>query len=140
MNPLLDKFQPVRLTVKEFTHWLITVRTKQVTLGCVVIILKRSEVSLGGLQADEVAELPEVIRWFEKAASKHFDAEKFNYIAAMMKDPLVHFHALPRYSGERSFEGTQWVDKYYPKVATLEDVTTPDEILNALVEAYRDQD
>lgn len=132
-----DKFQPERLTIKEFDHWLITVRTKQVTLGAVVFLLKRLEPSLGGLNSAEAEELPSVARWFEESAARLFGAEKFNYIAAMMKDPLVHFHALPRYSQERMFGGRSWADKFWPKVATLEDVATTDAELLALVEVYR---
>ena len=139
MHPGFDKFQPERLTVKEFDHWFVTVRTKQVTLGAVVILLKRTEPSLAGLESAEALELPLVVKWFEDAASSIFGAEKFNYIAAMMKDPFVHFHALPRYSQEKTFAGRQWVDKYWPKVATLEDVATTDEELEALVETYRDE-
>ena len=139
MQPEYDKFQPERLTIKEFDHWLITVRTKQVTLGAAVFLLKRLEPSLAGLEAPEAQELPLVARWFEDSASRLFSAEKFNYIAAMMKDPLVHFHALPRYSQERMFVGKSWADKFWPKVATLEDVATTDAELEALVEAYRDE-
>jgi diadenosine tetraphosphate (Ap4A) HIT family hydrolase len=137
MDQLIDKFQPERLGIKEFDHWLLTVRSKQVTLGCVVLILKRTEPSLAGLLPDELLELPKAFHWFEDSAKRLFQAEKFNYIAAMMKDPLVHFHGLPRYSSERQFAGSQWLDKFYPKVATLEDVATTDSDLDALVHAYR---
>ncbi len=139
MDPSFDKFQPERLTVKEFDHWLVTVRTKQVTLGAVVLLLKRIEPSLSGLSPSEASELPQVAKWFEDSASRLFGAEKFNYIAAMMKDPVVHFHALPRYSQEKTFGGKSWTDKFWPKVATLEDVATTDEELDALVDAYREE-
>jgi diadenosine tetraphosphate (Ap4A) HIT family hydrolase len=139
MDPSFDKFQPDRLTVKEFEHWLVTVRTKQVTLGAVVILLKRTEPSLSGLSSSEASELPQVAKWFEESATRLFSAEKFNYIAAMMKDPIVHFHALPRYSRERVFGGKSWTDRFWPKVATLEDIATPDEELDALAAAYREE-
>lgn len=138
MDPLFDKFQPDRLAIKEFDHWLITLRTKQVTLGAVVLLLKRVEPSLAGLKPAEAQELPLVVKWFEDRASHIFGAEKFNYIAAMMKDPVVHFHGLPRYSQQKMFGGKPWLDKFWPKVATLEDVATTDEELKALAEAYRD--
>ena len=137
MDSSFDKFQPNRLGIKEFTHWLVTVRTKQVTLGAVVFLLKRPEPSLKGLTPDEAAELPQVATWFENSASSLFAAEKFNYIAAMMKDPIVHFHALPRYSQDRAFGGKNWTDRFWPKVATLEDVETTDEQLDLLVATYR---
>ena len=137
MTPDFSKFQPERLEVNSFQHWLVTVRTKQVTLGSVVFLLKRAEPSLAGLTLPEAAELPEVAKWFEASASRIFGAEKFNYIAAMMKDPFVHFHALPRYSSERSFVGRSWSDKFWPRVATLEDVVTTDSELDTIVKAYR---
>jgi diadenosine tetraphosphate (Ap4A) HIT family hydrolase len=137
MDPIFDKFQPIILSVKEFDNWLVTVRTKQITLGAVVFLLKRPEPSLAGLNASEASEFPHVARWFEESAASLFNAQKFNYIAAMMKDPVVHFHALPRYSEERTFGGKQWIDKFWPKVATLEDVATTEDELKSLVTAYR---
>ncbi len=93
MHPLIEKFNPDRLTIKEFDNWLITVRTKQVTLGCTVIILKRVVGSLADLLPSEAEEFIEAARWFERSASDLFSAEKFNYIAArlhfMMPSPTT---------------------------------------------------
>lgn len=137
MQENLAKFQPDRLTINEFDHWLVTVRVKQVTLGDAVLLLKRDEPSLAGLRDKEAKELPRVVKWYENAAAELFKAERFNYIAAMMKDLFVHFHALPRYSGERTFAGRAWKDTAWPKAATLDDVTTADAELDALVKAFR---
>lgn len=137
MQENLAKFQPDRLTIKEFDHWLVTVRLKQVTLGAAVFLLKRNEPTLAGLRDKEAKELPRVVGWYETAAERLFKAERFNYIAAMMKDPFVHVHALARYSGERTFAGRSWVDGAWPKAATLDDVATADAELDALVKAFR---
>lgn len=129
----LVKFRPNDLLVKEFENWVVCVRAKQVTLGSCVILLKREEPSLGRLTASEAYGLVEAAKWFESITRATFSAEKFNYIAAMMKDPFVHFHAFPRYAGAREAVGEVWQDEYWPKAVTLADVQTSEAVLSALV-------
>ena len=123
-HPLLGNFELARLELKRFDHWILALREEQVTLGSCVSLLRRPAPSLGELHREEAAELPAVAAAFESAARQLFDAERFNYIAAMMRDRFVHFHALPRYSGPRAFSGEEWLDEEWPKAATLRPVTT----------------
>jgi diadenosine tetraphosphate (Ap4A) HIT family hydrolase len=39
---------------------------------------------------------------------------KVNY-AALMADPNVHFHVIPRYGSARVFHGTEFIDAGWPK-------------------------
>ena len=126
------KFRPSDLTVREFEHWLVVVRAKQVTLGSTVFLLKRPVEALGGLEATEAAELPSVAGWFEERVRNLYTAERFNYVAAMMKDPYVHFHAFPRYGSQRERYGMGWSDDAWPKVIEFRDVDTPDNVLFAI--------
>jgi diadenosine tetraphosphate (Ap4A) HIT family hydrolase len=64
-------------------------------------------------------------------------AEKVNVIAAMMKDPFVHFHFIPRYSQPKSAFGRDWVDEDWPRAATLRDVETPPEALGSIRDLIR---
>ncbi|MFD4636576.1 HIT family protein [Lentzea sp. NPDC058436] len=123
------KFRPAELTVREFDHWLVVVRGKQVTLGSVVFLPKRAIPALGEMSHDESAEMPTVARWFERVTKELYGAERFNYVAAMMKDPFVHFHAFPRYSSARSAHDIEWRDEAWPRVIEFKDVDTSDEVL-----------
>src|SRR6266545_2990335 len=116
------KFKPDERLVADFDHWLIVIRPKQVTLGSCVFLLKRPATGLGDLSPSEASELPSVAAWFEERLKRVFEAEKFNYVAAMMKDPYVHFHAFPRYSAAREFAGRKWEDHAWPAVVRFEDV------------------
>jgi diadenosine tetraphosphate (Ap4A) HIT family hydrolase len=132
-----EKFRPSDLGCREFRNWLVVVRQKQVTLGDCVFLVKRPVSSLAEMKADELSELADVAAWFETATKKLFAAERFNYIAAMMKDPYVHFHAFPRYSTPIVRYGIEWRDGAWPKVVEFLDVSTPDRVLSAIKIDFR---
>lgn len=132
-----ERFKVEQHLVKEFTHWLVVVRPSQVTLGDCLILIKRPVESIGDLRADEAQELPRVVAWYEKRAREAFHAERFNYIAAMMKDPYVHFHAFPRYSAEQTKYGITWKDEVWPNVIEFKKVDTPEETLLAIRDTLR---
>ena len=129
-----DKFKPERYTIKEFKNWIVVLRMKQKTLGSAVIILKRQVGSIGDATGDELSEFPTVVRWYEEKCKKLFGAEKFNYLAAMMKDNFVHFHAFPRYSKELNFADVCWKDEDWPRpvnpAGAETDLTVLEKILN----------
>src|ERR1019366_2743161 len=77
-----SKFRPQDLLVKEFVHWLLVVRIKQVTLGSAVMLLKRPVESMAEVSSDEFSELPRVCAFFEDRARSLWGAERFNYVAA----------------------------------------------------------
>ena len=107
----MKKFRPNELCVKEFKYWIVCVRAKQVTLGDVVILLKRETENVSGMLPEEGAEFPEVIKWYENICRERLGAVKFNYIIMMMKDPFVHYHAFPRYDKNIIMFGKEWEDK-----------------------------
>ncbi len=131
-----DKFKPDEYTIKDFNHWVIVLRPKQITLGDAVIIMKRQIPSIADVSPEEMSEFPKVIAWYEKKCSSLFGAEKYNYIAAMMKDNFVHFHAIPRYSVTQSFAGQDWADEFWPKPVSLVNVTTEPEVLHAILDSF----
>ena len=104
----MKKFRPNELCVKEFKYWIVCVRSKQVTLGDVVILLKRKTENVSGMLPEEGAEFPEVIKWYEELCREKFDAIKFNYMIMMMKDPFVHYHAFPRYDKNINLFDIDW--------------------------------
>lgn len=131
------KFKPDERLLREFDHWIVVARPKQITFGASVFLLKRPAPTLGSLNVDELAELAKVAQWFETTLTEKLGAEKFNYIAAMMKDPYFHFHAIPRYSQPVSVAGIEWPDEDWPAVATFRDVDTSDAVLAEVIKLLR---
>ena len=129
----MKKFKPDELCLKEFNHWIIVLRQKQLTLGDAVILLKREVPSIADTNPEEFAEFPMVVAWYEKICKELFSPDKYNYVAAMMKDNFVHFHAFPRYSTERDFAGKKWIDEQWAKPIALLDCPVENNILEALL-------
>lgn len=112
----MSVFNPDRTLVKDFNYWVILVRENQITLGDCYIVLKREISNFGEMKSDESAELATVMKWYERRCKDLFGAEKFNYVAAMMRDNFVHFHAFPRYSKPVYYFGREWIDESWPRV------------------------
>ena len=111
---------------------MLALRGKQVTLGSCVLLLKRPVESLAALEPAEAVDLVVVAGEFERRVSDAFGAERFNYVAAMMKDPFVHFHAFPRYSEPSDFGGVSWTDVDWPKAINIRNVETSAELLDSI--------
>lgn len=125
----MKKFKPEVNTIKEFDHWVVMLREKQVTLGSAIIALKRQVSTMPELRAEEAAELPVVFAWYEDKCKALYGAKKTNYVAAMMKDSFVHFHAFPRYDIPFSKYDTIWEDTLWPKVIEFLDVRYDESVL-----------
>ena len=119
MNPTLQRFGYPGSVIKEYVHWMVMIRPGQVTLGCTVIAAKSTCVSLGDLTPSEAAELPQVVRDFERTVRRVAPASKFNYLALMMVDPNPHFHAIPRYAAEVHVDGSVFLDTSFPNPPDL---------------------
>lgn len=131
-HELMAKFRVDALGLREYEHWIVAVREKQVTLGASVILLKRPEPSVGALTKEEAGEFPEAASWFEERVGQLWKPDRYNYIAAMMNDPFVHFHAIPRYETPREFNGQTYRDHSWPGLIEFVDVDTPPRHLSAI--------
>lgn len=121
--------------IKEYTHWVVLFRDKQVTLGSVIIMSKHTqETSLGTLSAEAWAEFGSVCKEVERALTNTFGAEKFNYLALMMYDPEVHFHVIPRYSKPVQFAGTSFIDPDWPHATKRIGLQLDQTVLDAIKE------
>ena len=50
----------------------------------------------------------EVCRLLESTLRAQLGMDKINYLALMMVDPAVHFHAIPRYASPVAIGGRSW--------------------------------
>jgi diadenosine tetraphosphate (Ap4A) HIT family hydrolase len=129
------KFQPENLTLAVSPHWRVLLRVKQITLGSLVLLPLEPIEDFGSADAEEPADLFGTISKCQAALGSVFAPDRYNLIAAMMKDPFVHFHLIPRYQSERSFAGQKWTDSEWPQLISFRDVQTDEATLGAVFAA-----
>jgi diadenosine tetraphosphate (Ap4A) HIT family hydrolase len=127
VNKTLQAFGYPENLIKEFEHWVVLIRPKQVTVGSLVLAAKSEALHLGEINSEEWGEFEEVSRYAEEITKKAFGAEKFNYLALMMKDPNVHFHFIPRYSKPVKLGDISYIDVDWPYKTELAEVKMPPE-------------
>ena len=116
VNATMQKFGYPETLVKEYEHWVVLLKPQQTTIGTLVLVEKSDAEHLGELSKDSWVEFKTVSHDAEQWTRQAFGAEKFNYLALMMKDPNVHFHFVPRYSqpvvvGSESYIDADWPSK-----------------------------
>ena len=132
----LDKFNPTVLMVAEHRYWIVTTRSKQVTPGDLVVLPRSAYEHFGAVEAEAAVELLAILGQLEKVALGELGANRINVVAAMMKDPFVHFHFFPRFEGAVDRFGTTWIDEDWPRAIRIRDVETPGEVLAGVTRFY----
>jgi len=114
VNDTMRKFGYPDSTVKEFQNWIILLRPQQLTLGSMVLVCKEPATTFSAVSTEAFTELQQVTKEVERGLQGAFTYDKINYLMLMMVDPHVHFHVVPRYSQERTFEGQKFYDYAWP--------------------------
>ena len=125
-NPTALNFGYPRTLVAQTDHWLVLVRPKQPTLGSLVLVCKDKADALSGLTPAAFTDMGVAVRAIEAMLKAVVGYAKINYLALMMVDPDVHFHVIPRYEGERIYEGRAFPDAGWPGQPALNDCVTLD--------------
>lgn len=128
------RFNKPELLLKEFNHWVVILREGVVTLGSCIIILKSGKSFLKDVSNEEMSEFPEICKWFEEKTKELYGAVKWNYLALMMKDEFVHFHAIPRYDKEINLYNRVWKDEDFPLPTKLNKIEVENDILMKIKE------
>lgn len=132
-------FSDVDTLVRNYRHWTIHLRRRQVTLGSLVLACKDSAPSMASLTIQAFQELKQVMGETEATLAALFRYDKINYLVLMMVDPQVHFHVIPRYCAPRTFAGVEFTDGHWPMPPdTLVIHETTDQILDRLRDHIRD--
>lgn len=126
MNQTIQRFGYPATLVADYVHWVVLLRPAQPTLGSLVLAAKGDATEFGALPADAFAEMQRVVTDIEAALRGAVAYDRINYLMLMMVDPHVHFHVLPRYSGERTACGITIADAGWPKVPALGAAVEPD--------------
>ena len=118
-NDTLRKFKYPDTLLKEYEHWVILLRPNQPTIGSLILASKGDAESMAELSIIAFHELSAAVKDIEYGLKKAFQYDKINYMALMMVDKQVHFHVIPRYAEDRSFEDIVFTDKGWPTLPNL---------------------
>lgn len=136
MNATIEKFGYPGTLVREYDHWVVLVRPKQVTLGSLILAAKDRANTLSALPQAAFTEMAGVTAAIEGALRRCFSYDKINYLLLMMVDPDVHFHVVPRYASPPAFAGVTFPDAGWPGPPNLS-ADTP--VTPQALEAIRDE-
>jgi diadenosine tetraphosphate (Ap4A) HIT family hydrolase len=131
-------FRLDELTVVEGDHWVVSVRPGQLTLGSMVVSSRTGLLDFVDLDAAASEELGRAFGEVERLARELLGAVRVNFVALMMKDPVIHFHALPRFDATVERYGRTWEDADWPGPPTFGPAPTEDDVLAALVGDLRE--
>lgn len=132
MNRTLQAFGFPGTCIKEYEHWVALFRPQQVTVGSLVLAEKSDAIALGEISAQAWSEFSKVSKEMETLLHMVFKAEKFNYLALMMKDPNVHFHFIPRYSQPVEIAGSKLVDSDWPSKTEMRNANVSNSVLEEI--------
>lgn len=119
INETMRKFGFPDTIVAETDRWAVLLRPQQATLGALVLACREPVKALSEVSPEAFAELHGLVARAERMLKAEFAYDKINYLCLMMVDPDVHFHVLPRYAGERQFDGMSFADPGWPGVPNL---------------------
>lgn len=115
MNATIAKFGYPRTVVAEYDHWVVLLRDKQLTAGCLILACRQQATALPDISEAAFSELASVTRDIEHNLKCWTDFERINYLMLMMVDPHVHFHVIPRHSSPRDMAGVRFTDAGWPR-------------------------
>ena len=115
----------------------MALRPQQVTLGALILIPVEPISDFDQVTPTEASTLFEVVARCQVLLRHTFRADKFNLIAAMMKDNFVHFHLIPRYANPRNLKGTTWTDGDWPTLVTFRKDGQTEEARASVLEGLR---
>ena len=130
-------FRLDELTVAEHGDWIISVRPAQLTLGAMVVSTARGELDLASVTPESGADMTRAFATAERLAKDVYGAVRINLACLMMKDPIVHFHVLPRYDHAVERYGHTWQDADWPGPPVFGPAPTSDEVLEQIVADLR---
>lgn len=125
MLEFAGRFSNSELLIKDFKYWAVVFKESPSTLGQVAFVLKSNAPDFSHIKSEEMAEFPKVCKWYETKIKKLYGAEKFNYMAVMMKEQFVHFNVYPRYSHAINVYGMEFIDEGWPKKVVDKKIELP---------------
>jgi diadenosine tetraphosphate (Ap4A) HIT family hydrolase len=124
MNATITRFGYPETLVADYGHWVVLLRPQAPALFSLVLAAKGEATDYGALDPAAFTEQGRVVADIEAVLGRAVSYEKINYLMLMMVDRNVHFHVVPRYSGERMFQDRAYPDAGWPKLPDLSTAIT----------------
>jgi diadenosine tetraphosphate (Ap4A) HIT family hydrolase len=138
VNQTIVKFGYPDTLIREYEHWVVLLRPAQATLGALILACKDEATQFSDISPAAFAELGSAVADIEKGLGSLFDYQKLNYLMLMMVDPDVHFHVLPRYEAEQTYQASTFTDPGWPGPPNVgHDNDAPDGVKEALIGALK---
>lgn len=103
--------------IKDYQFWTIEVSYSQHTLGSFIVFCKVEKEKIADLSDKEMLELRQAMKDIQRALEKEpFRAERFNYWQMGNDLHRLHFHGIPRYSSQRTFDNKTYIDSTWGNV------------------------
>ncbi len=136
----MDYFADHSADIKKFKYWTLMVHSNQSYLGRAICYLNTYKEMLAELTQEEYLELLEVIKEYQVALTKLWKPNGWNYAQLGNVVPHLHFHFIPRYKEERTWEGLtftdeRWGNHYAPTPTREEDKNALEKIRLAIQKA-----
>ena len=125
-------FRLDELTVHESDHWALSVRPEQMTLGAMVLSSRSGKLHFAELTDEEQLDMGRQLAVSERLAKEVLGAVRINAVCLMMKDPIVHFHLLPRFDQNVPRYGVDWEDTFWPGPPVFGPAPTADHLLQSI--------
>ena len=137
MKDFRKTFRLDELTIRDRQGWTLSVRPAQITLGSMVVSSTAGHLDFQAIEREESVGLSAAFADAERVAKATFGAVRINIVCLMMKDPVVHFHVLPRYDRVVERYGATWRDADWPGPPTFGPAPTADTVLRSMVEELK---
>ena len=125
-NDTMRKFGYPGTQIAGTEHWSLQLRPEQVTLGSLVLICREPVTAFGDVSAEGFAEFGLFIAGIEALLRDFVNFGRINYLMLMMVDRDVHFHVIPRYEGQRDWNGLSLSDAGWPGAPRLDQAVALD--------------
>ncbi len=117
-NATFTRFGGDETLIADYRWWSVQARPQQATLGALILLAHGPAQAFGDLAQGAHAELGQITREIEAVLGR-FGYRRINYMMLMMVDPHVHFHVLPRYDRDATFDGITFSDPGWPGLPDL---------------------
>jgi diadenosine tetraphosphate (Ap4A) HIT family hydrolase len=102
--------------LREGPLWRAALNRNQDLLGKIVLVLRREADDVLDVTAEEWASFPDEVRRVRTAVDALFRPDAWNHAFLMNLDRQVHCHVVPRYAGERRWNGEVFRDPHFGEV------------------------
>jgi diadenosine tetraphosphate (Ap4A) HIT family hydrolase len=128
----MDDFEKYK--IKDYKYWGVYLHENQEYLGrCVIYCKRENALDLAEATKEEQDELFVILKSLKDALERCFQSDWMNY--AFLGNVLrhLHGHVIPRYSGDREFEGIMFKDERWGQnYKTNADFKTPEDLMQKI--------